>query len=126
MFTRTELELLTLAQLKILCNRYGLRSTGSSAYKDNYITTLMAFPLLAIQQMENNKGLRIPSFANYENLSATLDEMNEPTTEQIALIRISMEGRRMQIPQRYQQEKLLHRYHAKNHLEQVITLLGMQ
>jgi hypothetical protein len=126
LFTRTELELLTLPQLKILCHRYGLRPTGSGAYKDNYITTLMAFPLLAIKQMEEGKGLRLPSFVNYQNLGVTLDEMNQPTDEQKALIRISMEGRRMPIPQRYEQEKLLNRYHAKNHLEEVITLLEIQ
>ncbi|MCC5640096.1 hypothetical protein LC593_30555 [Nostoc sp. CHAB 5844] len=39
MFTRTELELLTLAQLKILCNRYGLRPTGSGAYKVGWEAT---------------------------------------------------------------------------------------
>jgi hypothetical protein len=125
MFTRTELELLTVPQLKILCNRYGLKPTSSGAYKDNYITALMAFPHLAIQQMQENKGLRVPSFESYQNLGVALDEMNQPTTEQIALIRISMEGRRMKYPHRYEQETLLRRYHAKNHLEQVITLLGM-
>jgi len=59
-------------------------------------------------------------------MGTALDEMNEPTVEQSALIRISMEGRRMEHPNRYEQERLLVLYHAKNHLEQVITLLGMQ
>jgi hypothetical protein len=126
MFTRTELELLTLRQLKILCSRYGLRPTGNPAYKVNYITTLMAFPALAISQMEENRGLRTLSFASYENLGVALDEMNQPTVEQIALIRISMEGRRMEYPARYEQELLLNRYHAKNHLEQAIALLAIK
>ncbi|MBD2299452.1 hypothetical protein H6G80_16205 [Nostoc sp. FACHB-87] len=126
MFTRTELELLTLAQLKILCNRYGLRPTGNPGYKVSYITTLMAFPVLAISQMKDNRGLRIPSFESYQHLSVALDEMNQPTLEQIALIRISMEGRRMEYPARYDQEQLLNRYHAKNYLEQAIALLEIK
>lgn len=83
----------------------------------------MAFPALALAQLEDGRGLKKLSFASYQNLSVALDEMNTPTTEQIALIRISMEGRRMQYPQRYEQEKLLILYKAKDRLEQVITLL---
>lgn len=104
MFTRTELELLTLPQLKILCNRYGLKPTSSGAYKDNYITALMAFPHLAVQQLVESKGLKKPSFDSCQHLGVALDEMSEPTTEQIALIRISMEGRRMEYTYRYEQE----------------------
>ncbi|MBD2439882.1 hypothetical protein [Nostoc sp. FACHB-110] len=98
MFTRTELELQTVPQLKTLCLRYGLRPTGNPGYKDSYIVTLMAFPLLAINQMEENRGLRRPSFGSYQNLGQALDEMNEPTPEQAALIRISFEGRRIEYP----------------------------
>ncbi|WGV23666.1 hypothetical protein [Halotia branconii] len=123
MFTRTELELLTIQQLRILCNRYGLRPTGNSGYKDSYITTLMAFSVLALKQLEDNKGLRLPSFGSLQAMNIALDEMNTPTDEQIALIRISLEGRRMNYPDRYDQEKLLAIYKAKLALEQVINLL---
>jgi hypothetical protein len=126
MFTRTELELLTIPELKILCNRYGLRPTGNPGYKPSYITTLMAFPSLAIDQIEENRGLRQPSFLSLENLGTALDEINKPTDEQKALIRISFEGRRMEYPQRYQQERLLALWKAKNHLERVIDLLRLQ
>ncbi|MEA5507103.1 hypothetical protein VB735_29220 [Halotia wernerae UHCC 0503] len=124
MFTRTELELLTVQQLRILCNRYGLRPTGNSGYKDSYITSLMAFSVLALKQLEDNKGMRLPSFGSLP----ALNEMNTPTDEQIALIRISMEGRRMNYPDRYRydQEKLLAIYKAKLALEQVINLLEVQ
>ncbi|YAF97054.1 MAG: hypothetical protein AB3A66_05105 [Nodularia sp. CChRGM 3473] len=118
MFTRTELELLSVPQLKILCNRYGLRPTGNGGYKTNYITSLMAFQVLAIHQLEKGEGLKSPSFAS-------LQEMGSPTTEQAALLRISFEGRRMTIPARYDQEKLIAIYKAKNHLEEVISLMAM-
>jgi hypothetical protein len=123
MFTRTELELLTVAQLKILCNRYGLRPTGNPGYKTSYITTLMAFPVLAIHQLEEGKGLKSPSFGSLQEISTTLDEMGTPTPEQSALIRISFEGRRMEIPARYDQEKLIAIYKVKTHLEEVMNLL---
>ncbi|MBE9053067.1 hypothetical protein IQ243_22110 [Nostocales cyanobacterium LEGE 11386] len=126
MFTRTELELLTIPQLRILCNRYGLRPTGNPGYKTSYITTLMAFPYLALQQLEDGKGLRLLSFGSLQAMSTALDEMNTPTDEQIALIRISLEGRRMSIPDKYNQEKLLSIYRAKLALEQALDFLGMQ
>ncbi|MBE9051066.1 hypothetical protein IQ243_11685 [Nostocales cyanobacterium LEGE 11386] len=125
MFTRTELELLSVPQLKILCNRYGLRPTGNGGYKTNYITSLMAFPVLAIHQLEKGEGLKSPSFASLQEIGSTLDEMGSPTTEQAALLRISFEGRRMTIPARYDQEKLIAIYKAKNHLEEVISLMEM-
>jgi phosphopentomutase len=123
MFTRTELELLRTSQLKILCNRYGLKPTGNPAYKTSFITTLMAFPVLAIHQLEEGKGLKSPSFGSLQEIGTALDEMGSPTLEQSALIRISFEGRRMQIPARYDQERLLTIYKAKSHLEEVINLL---
>ncbi|WGV26987.1 hypothetical protein [Halotia branconii] len=126
MFTRTELELLTIQQLRILCNRYGLRPTGNSGYKDSYITTLMAFSILALKQLEDGRGLKAPSFSSLQVMGTALDEMSTPTNEQIALIRISMEGRRMNYPDRYNQEKLLAIYKAKLNLEQVIDFLAAQ
>jgi len=72
LFTRTELEVLTVPQLKIMCQRYGLRPLASGAYKDNYISALMAFPLLAIQQLEDGEGLRLPTFENLQILGTIL------------------------------------------------------
>ncbi|MBE9049594.1 hypothetical protein IQ243_04085 [Nostocales cyanobacterium LEGE 11386] len=125
MFTRTELELLTVPQLKILCNRYGLRANGNPGYKTSYITTLMAFPVLAVHQVEKGEGLKSPLFGSLQEINTALDEMGNPTPEQSALLRISFEGRRMSIPDRYNQEKLIAIYKAKNHLEEVISLLAM-
>ena len=124
MFTRTELEVLTIPELRNLCQRYGIKPTGSPAYKTSYITTLMAFPAIALKQMKAGRGLRLPSFANLHTIGVALDEMNTPTDEQIALIRVSFEGRRMEHPQRYDQEKLLATYRAKLLLEEVINLLS--
>jgi len=52
--------------------------------------------------------------------------MGMPTDHQAALIKASLEGKQMQAPQRWEQEKLLNRYHAKHNIEQAITLLGIQ
>ncbi|MDZ7959196.1 MAG: hypothetical protein RMY34_15170 [Aulosira sp. DedQUE10] len=124
MFSRTELEVLTIPQLRILCQRYGVRPTSTGATKASYITSLMAFPAIALNQMEWGRGLKMLSFGNLQNLGVALDEMNSPTDEQVALIRVSFEGRRMEYPQRYGQEKLLAIYRAKLLLEEVITLLS--
>ncbi|MBH8561427.1 hypothetical protein I8748_04405 [Nostoc sp. CENA67] len=126
MFTRSELEIKTIQELRQLCQRYGVRPTGNAGYKVSYITTLMAFPALGIQQFQESRGLRTPSFASFENIATTVDEINSPTDEQIALIRISLEGRRMNIPDRYDQERLLMIYKAKLALEQAIDFLGMR
>ena len=124
MFTRTELEVLTIPQLRNLCQRYGVKPTGSEAYKTSYITTLMAFSAIALKQLQDGRGLRLPSFGNVQAIGTALDEMNSPTDEQIALIRISFEGRRMEYPQRYDQEKLLAIYRTKLLLEEAIDLLS--
>lgn len=124
MFSRTELEVLTIPELRVLCQRYGVKPTGSKAYRTSYITTLMAFPAIALNQMEQGRGLKLPSFGSVQAIGTALDETNSPTDEQVALIRISFEGRRMEYPARYDQEKLLAIYRAKLLLEEVITLLS--
>ncbi|MBW4643302.1 MAG: hypothetical protein KME23_09975 [Goleter apudmare HA4340-LM2] len=123
MFTRSELEIKTIAKLRILCQRYGIKSTGNSGYKVSYITSLMAFPQLALQQMNEGRGLKIPSFSSIQSLTVAIDEMGQPTNEQIALIRISLEGRRVNYPHRFQQEQLLNTYMAKIRLEDALGIL---
>ncbi|BAZ51483.1 hypothetical protein NIES4103_41320 [Nostoc sp. NIES-4103] len=124
MFSRSELEVLTLQELRALCQRYGLPPTGNPGYKVSYITTLMAFPILALQQFQDGRGIRRPSFQSLQNMGAALDEMNSLSDEQIALVRISLEGRKMKIPDRYEQERFLNIYKAKLSLEQAITFLN--
>ncbi|QSJ19650.1 hypothetical protein JYQ62_13585 [Nostoc sp. UHCC 0702] len=51
-FSRSELELLTIPELRQMLHRYGLKPTGNAALKPGYITTLMVFPELALQQFE--------------------------------------------------------------------------
>ncbi|MFN6560781.1 MAG: hypothetical protein RMY28_013495 [Nostoc sp. ChiSLP01] len=124
MFTRSELEIKTVPELQDLCRRYGIRSTGSAAYKASYITSLMAFPILAIQQMEVGRGLKSPSLTSIQVFGSAIDEMGTPTNEQIALIRITLEGRRMSYPDRFEQERLLNLHLAKMRLEQAIALVS--
>ncbi|MBH8573192.1 hypothetical protein I8752_09215 [Nostocaceae cyanobacterium CENA369] len=124
MFTRSELEIKTIQELSQLCQRYGVKPTGNRGYKTSYITTLMAFPILALQQFHEGRGLRQLSFQSFQNINKAIDEMETPTDEQIALIRISLEGKRMAIPDRYEQEKFLNLYGAEVALEKVIGLLN--
>ncbi|MCC5625338.1 hypothetical protein [Nostoc sp. CHAB 5715] len=124
MFTRSELEIKTIAELRDLCRRYGIKPTGNAGYKTSWITSLMAFPAIALTQMEEGKGLRRLSFEAYQNIAVALDQMNSPTDEQAALIKLTMEGKRYQAPQRWEQEKLLNLYKAKLKLEEVMELLG--
>lgn len=124
MFTRSELEIRTVEELRNLCRRYGIKPQGNIGYKMSHITALTAFPSLALRQMKENKGLKTPSFGSFQGMEIALDEMGTPTLEQVALIRISLEGRRMSYPDRYEQEKLLSLYKAKLLLEEVIGLLN--
>ncbi|MEH2440388.1 hypothetical protein [Nostoc sp.] len=48
-----------------------------------------------------------PNFNVIQVISSAIQEMNSPTDEQAALIRITLEGRKMSYPDRYQQENLL-------------------
>jgi hypothetical protein len=63
MFTRSELEIKTIAELKDLCRRYGIKPTGNAGYKVSYITSLMAFPAIALHQMNEGRGLKRLTFA---------------------------------------------------------------
>ncbi|MDZ8109693.1 MAG: hypothetical protein RM338_29275 [Nostoc sp. DedQUE12a] len=123
MFTRSQLEIKTLNELRNLCRKYGIQPTGNPGYKVSYITSLMAFPELAIKQMRDARGLKRPSWDKLEVLRKCLDEMSTPTDEQSALIKATMEGRRMSYPSRFDQETLLAIYKAKLHLEQAIDFI---
>jgi hypothetical protein len=124
MFTRTELELLTIPELRDLCRRYGVPIICNSSGKTGYIALLQAFPQVALQQMRVGKGLRLPDLACMETLAAVVTQIGEPTDQQISLIRISLEGRRMAYPDRFDQEKLLAIYKAKAEIERAIDLLN--
>jgi len=101
----------------------GVKPTGNAGYKASYIVTLMAFPQIAIGQMKQSKGLKAPNFPNIQVIGSAIDEMNSPTDEQAALIRLTLEGRKMSYPDRYDQEELLNLHKAKMSLEQAIGLL---
>ncbi|MHC5772583.1 hypothetical protein [Nostoc sp.] len=124
MFTRSELEIKTIPELRDLCRRYGIKPTGSAAYKVSYITSLMAFPQLALQQVREGRGLKSPGFSIIQFFEGVIDEINSPTDEQAALIKITLEGRRMAYPDRFDQENLLNLHKAKMHLEMAVGLLS--
>ncbi|MEH2025795.1 MAG: hypothetical protein V7K62_19780 [Nostoc sp.] len=50
--------------------------------------------------------------------------MNSPTDEQAALIKLTMEGKAMSYPDRFDPENLLNLHKARIHLEMAIGLLS--
>lgn len=123
MFTRSQLEIKTVPELRDLCRRYGIKPTGNPGYKVSYITSLLVFPQIALQQLRQGKGLKSPGLSVIQFFEGVIDEMNSPIDEQAALIKITMEGKRMNYPDRYDQENLLNLHKAKIHLEMAIGLL---
>ena len=107
MFTRSELEIQTIQELSQLCQRYGIKPTGNRGYKTSYITSLMAFPIIALSQFKQGKGLRSLEFADFQAIGKMIEVMETPTDEQAGLIKITLEGRRMAYPDRFDQERLL-------------------
>ncbi|GAX44408.1 hypothetical protein NIES4075_54260 [Tolypothrix sp. NIES-4075] len=65
------------------------------------------------------------SFKGYQDLEQALDRMGQPTDQQAALIKATMQGKRLKYPQRYDQEALLNLHKAKMHLEQTLDLLNI-
>ncbi|AFY31504.1 hypothetical protein [Calothrix sp. PCC 7507] len=123
MFTRTELEVRSIPELRNLCRRYGVNVVGASG-KAGYIALLQSFPQIALQQLRASKRLKLPNLTCMETLATVLSEIGEPTNQQISLIRISLEGRRMSYPDRFDQEKLLAIYKARMEIERAIALLN--
>ncbi len=65
------------------------------------------------------------TFKGFQDLREALDQMGEPTDQQAALIRATMQGKRLEYPHRYDQEALLNLHKAKMHLEVALDLLNM-
>jgi hypothetical protein len=125
MFTRTELEIKTIGELRNLCRRYGVQPLGRGMTKNDCVTPLLAFPEIAIRQMTEGRGLRKPKLELVEAINAAIEQMGEATTEQAAVLKMTLEGRRMSYPSRYDQERLYALYRAKGLLEQVASLLSL-
>jgi hypothetical protein len=125
MFTRSELEIKTLGELRNLCRRYGIKPIGRGITKADCVTPLLAFGKIAIRQMIEGRGLRKPSVELVEAINEAIEQMGEPTPEQSSVLKATLEGRRMSYPSRYEQEKLYALYRAKGLLEQVSSLLSL-
>lgn len=65
------------------------------------------------------------TFKSYQDLGQALEKMGQPTDQQAALIKATMQGKRLEYPHRYDQEALLNLHKAKMHLEQALDLLNM-
>lgn len=124
MFTKPELETLSLEQLRELAIMYGVQPTGNPDFRANWISSLIRIPFTAVKQVEQGRGLIAPPLASFQALGKILNEFGEPTDEQVSLIRMTLDGRWMPYPERYDQVKLLHLYKAKALLASVIDLLG--
>ncbi|MEH2356969.1 hypothetical protein [Nostoc sp.] len=76
--------------------------TGNPGYKVSYITSLMPFAQLALHQIQEGRWLKAPTFTTFQYIGAAIDEMSSPTDEQIALIRLRLEDRKMSYPDRFE------------------------
>jgi len=77
-------------------------------------------PYEYIEGRDFHDTLKFPNFNAIQIISSAIEEMNSPTDEQAALIRITLEGRKMSYPDRYDQEN----HKAKMSLEQAVDLLS--
>lgn len=73
MFTRSELEIKTVGELKGLCKQYGLKPLGNPSYKTAWIDALLTFAAIALRQMKEREGLRQMTFKGYQDLGQALD-----------------------------------------------------
>ena len=125
MFNRSELEALTLQQLRALCWRYSVKPTGNSGYKSNYIVALLALPEIALSQFNQGKGIKQLSYKRVLDIGEALDEIGELTDEQMALIRFSQDRKWLDSPdRRYKQEEIYKLYRIKLLLTEVFSLLN--
>jgi hypothetical protein len=75
MFTRSELEIKTLGELKGLCKQYGLKPLGNPSYKTGWIDVLLTFAAIALRQMKGEReGLRRMTFKSYQDLGQAIDK----------------------------------------------------
>jgi hypothetical protein len=125
MFTRIELETKSLLELVALCNRYGLKAYSDPNLRSSWATVLLSFSNIALSQMQQGVGLKHPGRDAIESLIIAYDAFGLPTREQSALIKVSVEDRRiMPLPYRTEQQRILALYQAKLNLDKAISLLG--
>ncbi|NMG11905.1 hypothetical protein [Brasilonema sp. UFV-L1] len=125
MFTRIELETKSLLELVALCNRYGLKAYSDPNLRSSWATVLLSFSNIALSQMQQGVGLKHPGRDAIESLIVAYDAFGLPTREQSALIKVSVEERRiMPLPYRIEQQRILALYQAKLNLDKAISLLS--
>ncbi|ARV59164.1 hypothetical protein BZZ01_11435 [Nostocales cyanobacterium HT-58-2] len=125
MFTRIELETKSLLELVTLCNQYGLKAHSDPNLRSSWAAVLLSFSNIAISQMQRGVGLKHPGREGIESLIVAYDAFGLPTREQSALIKVSVEERRiMPLPYRVEQQKMLAFYQAKVNLDKAISLLS--
>jgi hypothetical protein len=75
--------------------------------------------------MQQGVGLKHPGREGIESLIVAYDAFGLPTREQSALIKVSVEERRiMPLPYRTEQQRMLALYQAKVNLDKAISLLS--
>ncbi|MBW4632989.1 MAG: hypothetical protein KME30_14135 [Iphinoe sp. HA4291-MV1] len=125
MFTRTELETKSFLELVTLCNRYGLKAHSDPNLRSSWAAVLLSFSNIAISQMQRGVGLKHPGRDAIESLIVAYDAFGLPTREQSALIKVSVEERRLMLqPYKVEQQRMLALYQAKVNIDKAISLLG--
>jgi hypothetical protein len=125
MMTREQLELLSLEELQQLGHKYGVQPLGSYGKRESWINCLLYFPERAIDQMRDGIGIHSPGSKVYDLINQALDLIGTPTDTQMALIRLTVEGQRVnELNLEYYQLKMWELYRVKTYLHQAISLLS--
>lgn len=129
MLNRTELEAKTLPELIQLCQIYGIRPEGNISDRNSCIKVLSNFPRQAILEFRKGRGLQYPKLNEvYNSLFAILRQLGQPTDAQLALMRATLQGQRIDKSteayyQAYYQTQMFRLWYIRQLIQQVLTLL---
>lgn len=125
MFTRSELESKSRLELTILAGKYGIKPVGNPGYKNSWIVAILANTELACNQYEQGQGVKAPKFTLWDCIHQLVDEIGEPTDEQIALIKMMAEGKTPENKHHWKAERILTLWKIRRLLQRVENLIEL-
>jgi hypothetical protein len=123
--TRTQLLELTLEQLKILGDLYGVKSKGNARYIINWVDALVEVcDSIDISGYDIGGGLQFPSGQTIIELQIFDKLLGKPTPFQAALINAAKQGSLSSNDLvKYQQEQIVRVYEAQSLVQRALILL---
>jgi hypothetical protein len=110
MISRTELEQLTLAELKELGRLYCIEPVSDFNDRESWIRVLSTFGEVAMKQLDESIGIKEPNVSVYWMLETALDCIGKATAAQQAVIRAYELGRSFGDAHRRRRQQKLHTY----------------